>query len=109
MMSMHFEIGGHETFAGENVHSARWRHDLDLEGRRAGVIGTGAGAAQLVPEIAEVASHVSLCQRTPNRIVPRKDRRCSEEELTINNRVASVEAYKARTARLDPEDFEVTA
>ena len=36
-------------------------------------------------------------------------RRCSEEELTINNWVRSVEAYKAHTARLDPADFESTA
>ena len=74
-------IEGNETFAGESFHSARWRHDLDLAGRRVGVIGTGASAAQLVPEIAGIASHVSLFQRTPNWIVPRMDRRYSVEEL----------------------------
>ena len=45
------------------------------------MIGTGASAAQLVPEVADIASHVSLFQRTPNWIVPRMDRRYSEEEL----------------------------
>lgn len=74
-------IEGHETFAGESFHSARWRHDLDLAGRRVGVIGTGASAAQLVPEVAGIASQVSLFQRTPNWIVPRMDRRYSGEEL----------------------------
>ena len=74
-------LKGHDTFAGESFHSARWRHDVDLAGRRVGVIGTGASAAQLVPEVAEIASHVSLFQRTPNWIVPRMDRRYSEEEL----------------------------
>lgn len=76
-------IEGHETFSGESFHSARWRHEIDLAGRRVGVIGTGASAAQLVPEVAEIASDVSLFQRTPNWIVPRMDRRYSNEELSI--------------------------
>ena len=74
-------IEGHEEFAGESFHSARWRHDLGLEGRRVSVIGTGASAAQIVPEVAGIASHVSLFQRTPNWIVPRMDRRYSAEEI----------------------------
>lgn len=74
-------IDGHRTFAGQSFHSARWRHDVDLAGKRIGVIGTGASAAQLVPEIAGTASHVALFQRTPNWIVPRMDRPYTEEEL----------------------------
>ena len=46
------DIEGIDTFAGELFHSARWDHDVDLTGKRVAVIGTGASAIQIVPEIA---------------------------------------------------------
>ena len=49
-------IAGIDSFQGEVFHSARWDHDVDLRGKRVAVIGTGATAVQLIPEIAEVAS-----------------------------------------------------
>jgi 4-hydroxyacetophenone monooxygenase len=59
------DIEGIATFAGPAFHSARWRHDVDLSGRRVAVIGTGASAYQFVPEIAPRVGHVSVFQRTP--------------------------------------------
>ena len=47
------EIAGIDSFGGEIFHSARWSHDYDLTGKRVAVIGTGASAIQIVPEIAE--------------------------------------------------------
>ncbi len=64
-------IPGLESFAGPLFHSARWNHDIDLTGKRVAVVGTGASAVQLVPELARLAAHVTLFQRTPAWIVPR--------------------------------------
>jgi cation diffusion facilitator CzcD-associated flavoprotein CzcO len=67
------EIPGLETFAGPRFHSSRWRHDVDLAGKRVAVIGTGASAIQFVPELQKVAGQVTVFQRTPPWIVPRAD------------------------------------
>ncbi|HEX5193307.1 MAG TPA: NAD(P)/FAD-dependent oxidoreductase [Solirubrobacteraceae bacterium] len=64
-------LPGLETFAGTAFHSARWNHDHDLAGRRAAVIGTGASAIQLVPEIVEGVERLTLLQRTPPWVMPR--------------------------------------
>lgn len=64
-------IAGRERFQGEAFHSASWRDDLDPTGLRVAVIGTGASAIQIVPEMARAASQVSLYQRTPPFVVPK--------------------------------------
>jgi cation diffusion facilitator CzcD-associated flavoprotein CzcO len=74
------DIEGLETFAGPTLHSARWDHDVDLDGRRVGVIGTGASAAQLIPEVAKVAARTVVFQRTPPWVLPRKDPVYTSEE-----------------------------
>jgi 4-hydroxyacetophenone monooxygenase len=67
------DLPGAETFAGPAFHSARWDHDMDLRGRRVVVIGTGASAAQFIPEIAEDAAHLTILQRTPAWFLPTPD------------------------------------
>ncbi|HEY1116756.1 MAG TPA: NAD(P)/FAD-dependent oxidoreductase, partial [Acidimicrobiales bacterium] len=67
------DVPGLDTFAGTTVHTARWDHDLDLAGKRVGVIGTGASAVQLVPEIAPVTEHLTVFQRTPIWCFPKPD------------------------------------
>lgn len=74
------EIPGLESFPGPLFHSARWDHDTDLSGAHIAVVGTGASAVQLVPELAERAAHVTLFQRTPAWIVPRGDAAYSDED-----------------------------
>ena len=64
------EIPGLDRFAGESFHSAEWRHDVDLTGRRVGVIGTGASAVQFIPVVAEQAAETVVFQRTPPWLVP---------------------------------------
>jgi 4-hydroxyacetophenone monooxygenase len=64
------DIPGIDQFAGPSFHSARWDHDVDLEGKRVVVIGTGASAAQFIPEIAEDAGHLTVFQRTPAWFLP---------------------------------------
>jgi 4-hydroxyacetophenone monooxygenase len=60
------DIEGMETFGGELFHSARWPADLDLEGKRVAVVGSGCTGYQMIPEVAKVASHTVAFQRTPN-------------------------------------------
>lgn len=73
------EIPGLESFTGPMFHSSRWDHDVDLAGLRVGVVGTGASAVQMVPELARIAE-VTLFQRTPGWIVPRNAHEYSDSE-----------------------------
>lgn len=67
------ELPRADQFAGETFHSSHWRHDIDLQGKRIAVVGTGASAIQFVPEIAPAAAHVDVFQRTPAWVMPRWD------------------------------------
>ena len=67
-------IEGLENFDGPIFHSARWDHTVPLAGTRVAVVGTGASAVQLVPELVRRGAEVVLFQRTPAWIVPRGDR-----------------------------------
>jgi cation diffusion facilitator CzcD-associated flavoprotein CzcO len=67
------EIPGLELFAGASFHSACWDHSVSLAGKRVAVIGTGASAAQLIPEVAGQAEQLTVFQRTPAWVQPRPD------------------------------------
>ncbi|RMF18472.1 MAG: NAD(P)/FAD-dependent oxidoreductase [Candidatus Dadabacteria bacterium] len=67
------DIPGLDAFGGKTIHTARWDHDHDLRGRRAAVIGTGATAVQLLPEIAPLLDHLDVYQRTPIWCAPKLD------------------------------------
>lgn len=64
------DLPGRNAFAGPQFHSAQWRHDVDLAGKRVAVIGTGASGFQLVPEVAKVASQLFVFQRSPQWMSP---------------------------------------
>ena len=66
-------IEGREEFAGIAFHSAEWRHDVDLTGKRVGVIGTGASAVQFVPKIQPVVDQLTVFQRSAPYLLPRMD------------------------------------
>jgi cyclohexanone monooxygenase len=68
------DIAGIDDFQGEIFHSARWNHAYDLTGKRVAVIGTGASAIQIVPEIAPLVAHLDVYQRTAPWVIPRHDR-----------------------------------
>ncbi len=72
------DIPGRESFAGPAFHTAAWDHAVDLAGKRVGVIGTGASAVQVVPELAAIASQLTLFQRTPPWIMPKNDHAIAE-------------------------------
>lgn len=67
------DIDGREDFAGPAFHSAQWDHSVDLTGKRVAVIGTGASAIQIVPEIVGQVGELQLYQRTPPWVVPRSN------------------------------------
>ncbi|HLY34555.1 MAG TPA: NAD(P)/FAD-dependent oxidoreductase, partial [Jatrophihabitantaceae bacterium] len=67
------DIPGVETFAGKVMHTAAWDHDYDLTGRRAAVIGTGATAVQLIPELAKIVDQLTVYQRTAIWVTPKSD------------------------------------
>jgi len=73
-------IDGIEIFAGESFHTSRWDYDVDLAGKRIGIIGTGATAVQAIPELAKVASELLVFQRTPSSIDVRDQRETTDEE-----------------------------
>lgn len=67
------DIPGVETFAGRVVHSAQWDDSAELAGRTAAIIGTGASAVQLVPELAKTVAELTVYQRTPIWVLPKLD------------------------------------
>ena len=66
----HPQIDGLDTFAGDVFHSARWDHDVAVERRRVGVIGSGSTGVQIVCGLAGEARHVALFQRSANWTLP---------------------------------------
>jgi cyclohexanone monooxygenase len=88
-------IEGVEGFQGELFHSAQWDHSVDLAGKRVAVIGTGASAIQLVPEVAKRAAHLDVYQRTAPWILPRVARRYTRAERLAMRHVPGVQkAYR---------------
>lgn len=71
---------GLERFAGPAFHTARWPVDLDVTGKRVALVGTGSTAAQVLPAIAPLAGHVTLFQREPGWVLPKRDRDLTPEE-----------------------------
>ncbi|WP_242634311.1 flavin-containing monooxygenase [Marinobacter salicampi] len=66
-------IDGLDSFQGKTMHSASWDHSYDISGKRVAVIGTGASAVQVVPELVKQASRVKVFQRTPGWVLPKPD------------------------------------
>jgi cation diffusion facilitator CzcD-associated flavoprotein CzcO len=67
------DIDGVECFAGVTMHTARWDHTQDLSGKRVAIIGTGASAVQVIPEIAPIVERLTVFQRTPIWCFPKAD------------------------------------
>ena len=65
------EFAGAERFGGRIVHPQLWPDDMDYAGKRVVVIGSGATAVTLVPELAKTAAQVTMLQRSPTYVVSR--------------------------------------
>ncbi|APE15018.1 flavin-containing monooxygenase [Mycolicibacterium pallens] len=71
------DLKGRETFAGTSIHSAQWVPTLDLTGKRVAVIGAGCTAVQIVDACVGEVEHLTVFQRQPHWVAPRK--RLSDE------------------------------
>ncbi|MFZ3561291.1 MULTISPECIES: flavin-containing monooxygenase [unclassified Streptomyces] len=110
------EFRGQEAFRGRIVHPQEWPDDLDCAGKRVSVIGSGATAITLVPALAQVASKVTMVQRSPSYVAIDAD--VDEQANQLRDDVGSEEAFKRirlrnlqdqqaryQFARADPETF----
>ena len=94
-------IDGMETFKGDAFHTSRWNYNIELKGKRVGIIGTGATAVQAVPELAKIASELFVFQRTPSSIDVRDQRETTAEEIeTWKQEPGWARARRARFAKI---------
>ena len=94
-------IDGMETFEGQSFHTSRWDYNVDLEGKRVGIIGTGATAVQVIPEIAKVVKQLTVFQRTPSTIDVRDQRATTPAEIdTWSKEPGWARARRERLARI---------
>jgi len=85
------KLPGLEHFEGRAFHSAKWDHTVDLAGRNVAVVGTGASAIQFVPEIQDKVGKLSVFQRTPPWIMPRRNRELTDREHAIFKAVPALQ------------------
>jgi cation diffusion facilitator CzcD-associated flavoprotein CzcO len=71
-------LPGTDTFEGDTFHTAQWRHDVDLTGKRVVVVGSGCSAVQVVPAIQPRVAQLTVFQRSPGWTLPKKDRAYSD-------------------------------
>ena len=94
-------IDGMEMFKGESFHTSRWNYDVDLHGKRVGIIGTGATAVQVIPELAKIVGELYVFQRTPSTVDVRDQRATTEEEIEAwKTEPGWARARRARFARI---------
>jgi cation diffusion facilitator CzcD-associated flavoprotein CzcO len=90
------KIDGIDSFKGKIMHSARWDKSYDFAGKKIALIGNGATAAQILPEIVKTAESVTMFQRTPNWIIPRDDKPISETMRKVYRYVPGIrKRYRA--------------
>jgi cation diffusion facilitator CzcD-associated flavoprotein CzcO len=80
------DVPGIDSFPGPAFHSARWEHDVDLSGKRVAIVGSGASSVQIVPEVARIASRVSVLQRSAPYVIPRENPEYTAAERSLLER-----------------------
>ncbi|MEV7021982.1 NAD(P)/FAD-dependent oxidoreductase [Kitasatospora sp. NPDC093558] len=80
------DLPGLSGFTGKVFHSSRWDHDYDLTGKRVAMVGTGASAAQIIPSIQPRVGKLTVFQRTPAWVLPRRDREITQLEKWLHGR-----------------------
>ncbi|MEZ4224223.1 MAG: NAD(P)/FAD-dependent oxidoreductase [Polyangiaceae bacterium] len=97
------DIAGLDSFGGATFHSARWSDDVDLRHKRVGVIGTGASAIQIVPEIASDVRELTVFQRSAPWIVARPDRAIGKVEQALFRRMPALQLLARKAIYLRRE------
>lgn len=86
-----------DAFRGEQFHSAQWRHDIDLHGKKIAVIGNAASALQFIPQIAKQAARLNVFQRSANWVLPKMDRPYAAWEQWLSDHVPGIaKLYRLR-------------
>ncbi|KAB8801883.1 hypothetical protein FH972_026705 [Carpinus fangiana] len=93
-------IPGLDSFAGKTMHSARWDWGYDTVGKKIAIVGSGATAVQIIPELAKTAANLTVFQRTANWIVPRQDEDVSAIKRTVLS-YAPLVRQRMRAAMMD--------
>lgn len=81
------DIVGQSLFTGTAFHSAQWDHSIDLKGKRIAVIGNAASALQFIPELAKLASQLTVFQRSANWVLRKNDRPYSQFERWLSGKL----------------------
>lgn len=85
------EITGIDDYRGKKMHSGRWDHEYDFHGKKVAVLGTGASAVQIVPELVKEAKQLSVFQRTPGWVLPRLDLKSSKWKKSLFRKFPGVQ------------------
>ncbi|MEZ0365249.1 flavin-containing monooxygenase [Mycobacterium sp. pUA109] len=96
-------IEGIDTFSGKILHTARWDHTYDFKGKTVAVIGTGATAVQVIPELVQRAKQVRVFQRTAGWVFPRANTETSQQMQWMFTRMPAVQRL-LRSAILGASD-----
>jgi cation diffusion facilitator CzcD-associated flavoprotein CzcO len=94
------DIDGLDRFDGPAFHTAQWRHDVDLTGKRVAVIGTGCSAAQVVPAIQPSVDTVDVYQRTPGWTLPRMNFAYSQRAKHLFRRYPWLQRLDRRSVQM---------
>jgi len=84
-------LPGLDDFEGPAFHTAQWRHDVDLTGKRVAVVGTGCSAIQTVPAIQPIVEHIDVYQRSPGWTLPKMDFAYSERTKKLFERFPALQ------------------
>ena len=107
ILSAHYipDFPGLESYQGSWCHTGRWpKEGMDLAGKRVGVIGTGATAVQLIPEIVDEVAHLTVFQRTPNYCAPLRNFPRSIRKHSAGSR-RTTRIFSRGAARLPARSF----
>ena len=86
------DLAGIERFKGHKIHSGRWDHGYDFSGKRVAVIGTGASAVQIIPELVGKVDRLKVFQRTPGWVLPRLDYTAPDWSKAVFRRVPAAQS-----------------
>lgn len=90
-------LPGRDSFAGAMFHTARWRPDVDLRGKRVAVVGTGASSIQVVPAIVDMVGSLTVFQRSAPYVVGKPDRIYTALHHRLFRRFPGLLALERRT------------
>lgn len=94
------DVPGRHLFAGAQFHTAEWDRTVSLAGKRVTVVGTGATAVQVVPQLAGEAARVDVVQRSPAWILPRTNDEYGRLTRRAIEKMPGLQALRRQALRL---------